>query len=89
MMMDVNQTYCGDHSAIHRNNQLLCCIPETTIRQLYLSFKNHYVQKINKKFSHNSERRSCLMDRIFFMTASTLLVQGKTNQGYSLGSAKY
>ena len=89
MMMDVNQTYCDDHSATHKDNQLLCCTSETTICQLYLNFKNHYVQKIKKKFSHNSERRSCLMERIFFMIASILLVQGKTNQGYSLGSAKY
>ena len=34
----VNQTYCGDHFAIYKNIELLCCTPETNIIcQLYLS----------------------------------------------------
>lgn len=44
------QTYCGDHSATHTNNQSLCCTPDTTICKLYLNFKNHYVQKLKKNF---------------------------------------
>ena len=55
----------------------------------YTSILKIIMFKKLKKYSHNSERRSCLMDRIFFMIASTLLVQGKTNHSYSLGSAKY
>ena len=31
VVMDVNQTYCGDHFAIYTNIESLRCIPETNI----------------------------------------------------------
>ena len=31
MVMDGNQTYCGDHFAVYTNIKLLCCTPETNI----------------------------------------------------------
>lgn len=33
-------TYCGDHFVIHKNNESLCCTPETNVScQLYLNKK--------------------------------------------------
>ena len=37
MWTNVNQTYCGDHFAIYRNIESLCCTPETNII-LYINY---------------------------------------------------
>ena len=37
MVIDVNDTYCGDHFAIYINIESLCCIPETNI-MLYVNY---------------------------------------------------
>ena len=31
MVIDINQTYCGDRFAICTNTESLCCTPETNI----------------------------------------------------------
>ena len=30
--MDINYTYCGDHSAMYTNIELFCFTPETNIK---------------------------------------------------------
>ena len=37
MVMDVNQTYCGDHFAIYSYVESLCCTSETNI-MLYVNY---------------------------------------------------
>ena len=37
MVMDGNQTYCGDHFAMYTNTKSLCCTPETNI-MLYINY---------------------------------------------------
>ena len=41
MMMDINQTYCGNHFEIHTNIKLHCCTLETNIMLFdnYTKFK--------------------------------------------------
>lgn len=44
MVMDVNQTYCGEHFTIYISIEPLCCTPETNINvmcQLYLNLKKY------------------------------------------------
>ena len=36
--MDVKQTYCGDHFAIHTNTESFHCIVETSIMSCQLNF---------------------------------------------------
>ena len=37
MVMDINQTYCGDNFTIYTNFESLCCKPETNI-MLYINY---------------------------------------------------
>lgn len=37
MVMDVNETYCGDQSAIYTNMESLCCMLEANII-LYINY---------------------------------------------------
>ena len=46
MVMDVNQTYCGDHFTMYTNIEPLCCAPETNI-MLYVNDTSK--KKCNKK----------------------------------------
>ena len=56
MVMDVNQTYCGDCFAIYTNIKSLCCMPETNIVcQLYLNKKNNRRWEKNNFFKKKKE----------------------------------
>ena len=48
MVMDVNQTYCGNHFAMSTNIKSLCCIPKTNIT-LYVNYTSIKIVKIKKK----------------------------------------
>lgn len=51
-MTDVNQTYCADQCAIHKNIESLCFIPETNI--LYVNYTS-IKKKKKKKTTASSE----------------------------------
>lgn len=46
-MCGVNETYCGDHFAVHTKIESLCCMPKATVilYQLYMNKDDHF--KIN------------------------------------------
>ena len=46
MEMNVNYTYCGDHSTINTNIESLCCTPETNI-MLHVNYTS--IKKIKKE----------------------------------------
>ena len=48
VLMDIYQTYCGDHCAIHTNIKSLCGIPETIII-LHINYISIKKRDINKK----------------------------------------
>ena len=46
MVMEVNQTYCGDNFAISTNIESFCCTPESNIML--------YVDYVSIKIKHSS-----------------------------------
>ena len=56
MVMDVNQTYCGDHFTIHTNIESLCCTLETIKLYVnYTSVKNENKNKVEEKLKKREE----------------------------------
>lgn len=62
VVMNVNQSYCGDHFLMSTNVKLLCCRPETYIMlcQLYLN-KNKIKNKLDIKKKHIGDFNSKLL----------------------------
>ena len=46
MVMEVSQTYCGDHSALSTNTESSCCTPETHL-MLYVNNVSSFQKHIN------------------------------------------
>ena len=63
MMMDINQTYCGDHFTIYTNIKSLICTPETNvmIRVKYTLIKkrNNASEKTVGQHLYNTEIKHC------------------------------